>query len=207
MAKHYYRRMLPHIVPPGATLFITFRLAGSLPLAVLAELREARQQAREQLAQRLITSDELTDAQLALHKRLFVRFDAALDRYTDNTCWLCAPSIAAIVADEILRLAELDVLVLSFCIMPNHVHLLVRLPKSEGFLFDRMMQLLKGRTAVAANRQLGRGGLPFWQAESYDHLVRTPVEAERIIAYILNNPTKAGLAAEWREWPFSYLAE
>ena len=29
--KLHYRRNLPHLQPPGATLFVTFRLAGSIP--------------------------------------------------------------------------------------------------------------------------------------------------------------------------------
>ncbi len=36
----YYQRHLPHFQPPGATLFITFRLAGSLPPEVLRRLTE-----------------------------------------------------------------------------------------------------------------------------------------------------------------------
>lgn len=141
-----------------------------------------------------------------LHKRLFARFDAALDRCQEGAHWLHQLPIAEIVAAELLRLAELGVAVQCFCIMPNHVHFLVQLPEDESFLFARMMQLLKGRTAVAANRLLHRSGQPFWQAESYDHLVRTDDEAERVMTYILNNPVKAGLAAEWQEWPFSYWA-
>ncbi|HEY8205051.1 MAG TPA: hypothetical protein VIF81_10025 [Pyrinomonadaceae bacterium] len=35
--KSFYRRNLPHIQPVGATLFVTFRLAGSLPQQVLAQ--------------------------------------------------------------------------------------------------------------------------------------------------------------------------
>jgi REP element-mobilizing transposase RayT len=38
----FYRRCLPHIQPPDATLFITFRLAGSLSRAVLERLAEER---------------------------------------------------------------------------------------------------------------------------------------------------------------------
>ena len=41
---------------------------------------------------------------------------------------------------------------------------------------------------------LGRRG-PFWQSESYDHWVRDDKELEGIIAYINENPVKAGLAA------------
>ena len=35
--KPFYRRNLPHIQPPGATLFVTFHLAGSLPRRVLQQ--------------------------------------------------------------------------------------------------------------------------------------------------------------------------
>src|SRR5947209_533326 len=48
------------------------------------------------------------------------------------------------------------------------------------------------------------GPRPFWQAESYDHWVRTEGEWQRIIAYIAyieENPVKAGLvqrAADYR---------
>ncbi len=38
--KTHYQRKLPHIVPPGATIFFTFRLAGSVPVAVLEQLAE-----------------------------------------------------------------------------------------------------------------------------------------------------------------------
>jgi hypothetical protein len=39
----YYRRNLPHYHPDGYPLFITFRLAGSLPLEVLAQLKAERE--------------------------------------------------------------------------------------------------------------------------------------------------------------------
>jgi hypothetical protein len=40
--KSFYRRNLPHIQPVDATLFLTFRLAGSLPKEVLREMMEER---------------------------------------------------------------------------------------------------------------------------------------------------------------------
>ena len=66
----------------------------------------------------------------------------------------------------------------------------------------RITQGLKGYTAREANRLLGRTGQPFWQGESYDHWVRDETEFIRIIAYIENNPVKAGLVArsEDRRW-------
>ena len=46
----------------------------------------------------------------------------------------------------------------------------------------------------------------FWQHESYDHVVRNEKEFERILAYIVNNPVKAGLVADWQDWPYTYMA-
>jgi len=108
------------------------------------------------------------------------------------------------VAAEINLLAEVRAVILAYCLMPNHVHLLVQLPDDSSFSAAGMMQRLKGRTALAANKILQLQGQAFWQKESYDHLVRDAREQERIVAYILNNPVKAGLVEDWTKWPYSY---
>ncbi|HQV93501.1 MAG TPA: hypothetical protein PLA27_08325 [Anaerolineales bacterium] len=38
-----YKRNLPHIHPDGCPLFVTIRLADSLPLEILAELKAQRE--------------------------------------------------------------------------------------------------------------------------------------------------------------------
>ncbi|MDO7851315.1 REP-associated tyrosine transposase [Hymenobacter convexus] len=91
-----------------------------------------------------------------------------------------------------------------YCIMPNHVHLVVELPEGAPSL-AKTLQLLKGYSSRLANQLLGRSG-SFWQAESYDHVVRVG-ELERIIHYVLENPVKAGLVDDWEKWPYSYLAQ
>jgi len=50
---------------------------------------------------------------------------------------------------------------------------------------------------------LGLTGQPFWQDESYDHLVRSDAELERIREYIESNPVKAGLVAAPESWQWS----
>ena len=42
--KPFYRRNLPHIQPPGATFFVTFHLAGSLPQSILKQWRSEKYQ-------------------------------------------------------------------------------------------------------------------------------------------------------------------
>jgi putative DNA methylase len=79
----------------------------------------------------------------------------------------------------------------AFVVMPNHVHLLVT-PKVVA---TRWLAPLKGFTAYRANELLGIHGQTFWQDESYDRLVRSETEFERIRAYIEENPVKAGLVS------------
>jgi hypothetical protein len=50
---------------------------------------------------------------------------------------------------------------------------------------------------------LGLTGLPFWQDESYDRLVRNDTEFARIVDYIERNPVTAGLVATPEEFPWS----
>jgi putative transposase len=80
--------------------------------------------------------------------------------------------------------------------MANHVHLLIT-PRVE---VSKAMHSLKRFTARKSNRILTLTG-PFWQDESYDHLVRDEVEFRRIVNYIEMNPVKAGLVTTPRSVP------
>jgi hypothetical protein len=40
--KTSYRRNLPHLQPRGVTIFVTFRLAGSLPASLIDQWQEER---------------------------------------------------------------------------------------------------------------------------------------------------------------------
>jgi hypothetical protein len=85
--------------------------------------------------------------------------------------------------------------------MPNHVHLLV----TPHVVAAKWLGPLKGFTAHEANRILGRPGQPFWQDESYDHLVRSDTEFKRIREE--RNPVNAGLACAVEEYPWSSSAK
>jgi REP element-mobilizing transposase RayT len=83
--------------------------------------------------------------------------------------------------------------------MANHVHVLVT-PKVAA---TKWLGPLKGFTSHQANAVLNSHGKPFWQEESYDHLVRSKKEFDRIQAYIENNPVKAGLVTAPELFPYS----
>ena len=86
--------------------------------------------------------------------------------------------------------------------MPNHVHVLL----SPNQKLVRALMVIKSATALHANEVLGRSGNPFWQAESYDHWVRSDDEESRIIRYIERNPVDAGLVESSELWPWSSAA-
>lgn len=175
----YHERNLPHWLPVGTRLFVTWRLHGSLPVRVLERLRKDREPESG---------------------KKFVRFDRELDRATFGPLWLRDEPFAAIVQHEIHGIAQREWGVIgSYVIMPNHVHLLLE-PKVE---LSMIMQSIKGRSARACNLALGRQGLPFWQQECFDHWVRNPESFERIRAYIEWNPVSAGLARRPEDWPWS----
>jgi putative DNA methylase len=113
------------------------------------------------------------------------------------------PEIAEVVVDSLrdgeIRFGRYQMH--SFVVMPNHVHVLVtpHVPSTQW------LGPLNGFTAHEANRILARSG-PFWQDESYDHLVRSDEEFGRIRDYIENNPVKAGLVSEAQQWKWSSAA-
>ena len=87
----------------------------------------------------------------------------------------------------------------AFVVMPNHVHLLA----TPAIALPKLTKSLKGITAKRANTTLALTGTPFWQEESYDHLVRNATEFEKIRHYIENNPVRAGLVREAVEYRWS----
>lgn len=78
------------------------------------------------------------------------------------------------------------------------------LEEDEYYSLASIMHSLKGYTAYQANRMLGREG-EFWAHESYDHWIRDYAEWQRIIAYVLNNPVKAGGCHVWQDWEWNYV--
>jgi REP element-mobilizing transposase RayT len=170
------RRRLPHIYPEGRALFITWNLHGSMPASLAPP------------------PGPLSSG------KAFVWLDRRLDAPTTGPIYLRRPDIARIVVTAIHKGEQLGHYELvAYVVMANHVHLLIW-PKIAP---ARLMKSLKGSTAREANKLLGRTGEAFWQKESYDRWVRNPGELEKIRHYILNNPVKAGLVSEARDYPWT----
>jgi putative DNA methylase len=173
----FYRRRLPHLYRDDQSIFLTWRLFGSLP------------------PNRPFPSAGVTCG------KAFAVLDRLLDESRTGPFYLRRPTIADMVVEVIHHCA--DVLgrytLHAFVVMPNHIHMLV----SPSIPLPQLTKTLKGFTAKRANQMLARTGNPFWQEESYDHLVRDRAEWERIKFYIEQNPVRAGLVRRADQYRWS----
>ncbi|SHJ34473.1 Transposase IS200 like [Hymenobacter daecheongensis DSM 21074] len=196
------------MLPPGETIFTTFRLAGSVPARAFRELHRQRQVAQE-AARALPDPAAYQAAHRRAEKVFFAGFDALLDAATVGPTFLEKEKIAELVAGELMLLEELGFQVLAFALLPNHVHAVLHLPQGSGVSFYKALQLLHQRTA-AQSRRLLRSTLPpeadFWQTSSYDYAVHEAAELPRLIDYVRHNAERSHKQGRWLEWPYCYVS-
>ena len=197
--KIFYRRSLPHWQPSETDFFITYRLAGSLPLSKITELKETYQTLKN-LPQNLSKQK-----QEDLNQEYFIAFDEALDHNLNEPRWLKDKQTGKTVMDSLLFNHTKTYFLWCACIMPNHVHAVLSTLKNAPTL-DVILQNHKKFTALHCNRLLVREG-QFWHRESYDRIIRSDEHFDSTVHYILTNPVKAGLAARWQDWDLLYIDE
>ena len=91
---------------------------------------------------------------------------------------------------------------LCYCLMPNHVHLMVETPETN---LGNGMQWLHGRYARAFNVRHERTGHLF-EAPYHSPMVTTEAAFVRTVGYIAANPVKAALCQTPSEWRWSSQA-
>jgi REP element-mobilizing transposase RayT len=209
-----YRRNLPHWRQEGATYFVTFRLGDSVPRKVLEQWEYEKQHWLHARGLPVIDGDwqsqvqNLTESDQEQFHRHFNRlFHAALDQ-GHGACYLKDERCFATVREKLLENDGESYHLGDFVVMPNHVHVL--LVPSPGRELEWILKAIKGAASRQCNQHLGRSG-PFWQPDSYDHIVRTLEQLVHFRQYIKDNPRKAGIElpkeamyhAEWMDAWFS----
>jgi putative DNA methylase len=176
------RGYLPHFDGGEIAQTITFRLADSLPRHVVDGWKRELDRAAG------------THADSVLRKRI--------EAYLDQGYGLCAlrnVSIAQVVQDALLHFDGERYRLSAWVIMPNHVHLMMT--PCISWSLSRIMKDMKSFTSREANKLLGRRG-QFWMDDYFDRYVRDAKHFANAIAYIENNPVKAGLVKTPSEWQF-----
>lgn len=183
--KEFHRRNLPHVQPKDGILFVTYCLYNTLPLSIRNKIRNNRK--------------NLADN--------FLIYDDYLDLCKESPKWLSTKEVAQIVYDNLLKMNHIQYELFCFCIMLNHVHVLLK-PNLDAddnpFSIAKIMHGHKGVTAKKINKSFNQQG-HFWHSEYYDHYIRNDTEFYNIAWYIINNPVKANLISEIKKWKFIWI--
>jgi putative transposase len=176
---------------------ITFRLADSLPAPMLADIRG-------QLGI-LQKKGGLTGVDRT--KWLRQRLEDTLDKGY-GSCLLREERFAALVETALLFFDGQRYCLSAWVVMPNHVHVMIG--TLDGFPLGRILHSWKSYTAHEINKAMGKNGR-VWQPEYFDRVIRDEGHYADALDYIHNNPVKAGLVKDAREWRYSsarrYLGE
>ncbi|MCF6285302.1 MAG: transposase [Candidatus Hydrogenedentes bacterium] len=178
------KRHMPHWQLDGGLYFVTWRLADSLPQALLRQWSEEK---RVWLQRHPKPWDAHV---LEVYRREFPR---RMEEWLDaghGECVLRVPACAEILAAIMQRFDGERYDIASFVIMPNHVHALFQL--RGGTKLEPLLQAWKGGSARRINERLGKRGT-LWQQESRDTSIRDAEHLVRSYVYTLENPKKARL--------------
>ncbi len=195
--KYFYTRKLPHWQPEEDFFFITYRLAGSLPVSTIKALKDDYE------IQKKRPENQMQEQKEMLREMYFESFDDELEKNLNEPHWLKNDRVAETVLNSLLFNNNKHYILWAACLMSNHVHiLLLTLPGSPPL--NVILQNHKKFTAVRCNKILNRSG-QFWAEESFDTLIRNNKHFYRIVNYIILNPVKAGLIKIWEDWKWTYL--
>jgi REP element-mobilizing transposase RayT len=117
--------------------------------------------------------------------------------------WILPESARSIVLGCCLHDNGIKLDLKAAVIMPDHVHLiftpLVNRRAMEIYSLAEIMDAIKGASAHKVNKLLRRKGR-LWQPESFDHVLRSSESLDSKIEYLLANPVRAGLVANWTDY-------
>lgn len=87
-----------------------------------------------------------------------------------------------------------------YCLMPDHLHVLLS-PAESGVETAKWLDSFKSYTTHQWMK-LGHKP-PLWQRSAHDHVCRDGETVEGVLRYIVENPVRAGLVQQWKDWPWT----
>lgn len=213
MKTRYYRNKLPHIHPIGATFSVTTIVHDAVPAERLADVRRERD---ERIAA-IRSHGSPVNALEIVHIQM--RYEQTLEellaqRHQQEHPFRNDRAAAAVLSRIKHYYGELYHCHAA-CVMSNHLHLLldfsVQLPEGWAFGDDipgygnlaEVMRKIKGGSGYDVNR-LGHRTGQLWATGYYDRFIRSERHFRQAYRYILNNPVKAGLVRDWRDYPYIF---
>jgi len=184
-----YTRHMPHWRQSGATCFVTFRLADSLPENRLRELAELKAE-----WERRYPPPRSNSILEQLARVVFERVEHWLDQGA-GSCVLKESGYSTLVHQSLHHFHGVRYEMGASVIMPNHVHCIVRPLQTSDRDLEDFIGSWKSFSARRINASLKLSGA-LWQDESYDRIIRNEEHLWKSIQYIGRNPKRANLSAE-----------
>ena len=88
--------------------------------------------------------------------------------------------------------------------MPDHVHMVLT-PYSMNLL-TKVLGEIKSAATHKINKSLGTAGA-LWQEESFDHSIRSEESLWAKVAYVLQNPVRAGIVRTAGEYKWTWTED
>ena len=198
-----HRRYLPHFQEEGQVIHLTWRLEGTLPQQILALVEDMRSIMSE------LDRKDKTDSRDTLYQEYLQKtadYDEQLGKHKPIGINLSTPDNADIITRAFHYYDGKLYNLLAYCVMPNHVHLLIQPLEQESGCFSRISETVKRIKSYTSKqiKALNHCESAVWRADYFDRYIRDEKDMYNVVTYILNNPLKAGLAEEQTEWPYSY---
>jgi REP element-mobilizing transposase RayT len=191
--------VLPHWEQPGASYFVTFRLADALPRQKLDNWKRERDAWLEAHPQPW--SEEV-------EKEYHERFSSTIEGWLDaghGSCVLRDPNAARIVGDALNHFEGVRCVQHEWVVMPNHVHALFTLLGEHPL--DELLHSWKSFTSNRIHEMTGVDG-HLWQRDYFDRLIRDETHFRNCVRYIRKNPAKARLpSGEYLQFESDWVHE
>ena len=181
------RGYIPHFDQPQLIQFITLRLCDAVPEAIITQWKEELS-----WTGKVSVRDP---RQIILRKRIEKYEDAGY-----GACWLRDRRVAGLVEQTLLHYDGKRYRVIAWCIMPNHVHVIVEV--QGKYALSEILHAWKSYIAHEVNKLLNRSG-PFWFREYHDRFIRDAEHLAAAVKYVETNPVKARLVTRKEEWEWS----
>lgn len=214
MKERYIRNNQPHIQPVGGTFSVTLLAHDAVPVAKVKEIRRQRD---ESLSKFVVSGSADEGVQRAeCHQRYFEALEQLLDDRA-NQCHLFRDKrVAEIIMEYIRKLDRQYFYLEALCVMSNHIHVLMDLSVQVPSDWDGASELsayvplsdvvgrIKGGISYQFHKLVG-DRRPLWGKGYYDRCIRSKEHFHSEQNYIVNNPVKAGLVSNWKDYPYTYL--
>ena len=192
----------PHIQLSDSVIFITWRLAFTMPKYIRDMFNEIKLEKSEDNLHSLKKNSEF------LYNR-FMKFDDSLGKLSTGDINLNEEQIAEIIKSTLHIHDGIKYVLHCYCIMSNHLHFVIKPLKDKQdkiYKVSNIIQSIKRYTSMEINKSKNRTG-QVWDDFYFDRIIRTEEEYRKVIGYILNNPVKAGLVQDLMQWRDSYFIE